>query len=276
MAAPSLADIPKARVVVVGDPILDQWIYGRVDRISPEAPVPILHVERVEEAVGGAANVVANLDALGCFAYLASPCDYEVPIIIKQRFVSSQQLLRVDHELTLYAMTPAIEDKIMERVAGSPFDVLVLSDYAKGTLTSSLCQRLIEWAKENGVKTIVDPKGDDWSKYDGADVITPNEKEWLGKDNMAIIPAALITKGAQGMQLRRYNQPVIDIPAINIEPKDVTGCGDTVVATLAACLAVGYDILGAARIANTAAGIACGKRGTATVSLEELEAALCI
>jgi D-beta-D-heptose 7-phosphate kinase/D-beta-D-heptose 1-phosphate adenosyltransferase len=273
---PTLADLPKARVVVVGDWISDVWAYGRVDRISPEAPVPVFLQERVEIMPGGAGNVAANLEALGCFPTLLTDRGNGSPR--KTRYVvGGHQLLRVDDEV-IRPIVPAVADDIFRQATMSPLiGALVLSDYGKGMFLGRLTQRLIQWARGFGIPVIVDPKGADWSKYAGASVITPNEAEWAAMDGAGSImdgrTSVLETKGAKGMRLLFADGPTLAIPATAREVFDVTGAGDTVVAVLAAALAVGYPLVDAARIANRAAGIVVGKRGTATCSLAELEAA---
>lgn len=272
---PSLDILPSARVVTVGDGIRDRWIYGRVDRISPEAPVPVFVEERVEERPGGAANVQANLAALGIAGYgntMLGRGGWKAPI--KERFiVGRQQIFRRDIE-EIVPLSQLAQNDIVNQIKGfHTAGCLILSDYGKGTLTADLCMRLIQWARFLNIPIVVDPKGDDWSKYEGATVVTPNMKEYDQTDGR-FIGDILITKGADGMLLWRHAAAVeIEIPAQAKEVFDVTGAGDTVVAILGACLAVGFDMETAARIANAGAGVVVGKPGTATCSLAELKEA---
>ncbi len=269
---PKLNDLPRARVVVVGDIITDHWIYGRVERISPEAPVPVFLQERVELSDGGAGNVAANLAALGCND--TGDRLFGLRTSIKRRFIAGnhQQMFRHDIEKG-EALSRLGEDIIFSQATTSTsIGCLVLSDYGKGTLTPGLCQKLIRWARQRKIPVVVDPKGEDWSKYDGATVITPNEAEY----DHAIRPRMwsydlVVTLGARGMRLEIGSDKPIEIPAQAREVFDVVGAGDTVVAVLAACLAVGFGMTEAARVANKAAGVVVGKRGTATCSLEELK-----
>ncbi len=267
---PTIRDLSKARIVVVGDAMLDVWVHGRVERISPEAPVPVFVEERREEKSGGAANVVENLRALHCKVR-----DVTTSGPVKTRFVvNHQQIFRHDDE-TIKPASKEFDDNIVERVANSECDVLIISDYAKGVCTPSLCQRLIKWAKEHGVKVVVDPKGDDWSKYAGCDVITPNEKEWADVIKSSVPRADLvITKGRAGMEVRLQGCPRYSIEATNSGPVDITGAGDSVIAVLAAASAAGWGLRSAIELANAAAGIVVGKFGTATCSLDELEKAM--
>jgi D-beta-D-heptose 7-phosphate kinase/D-beta-D-heptose 1-phosphate adenosyltransferase len=267
---PSISDLSKARIVVVGDAMVDVWVHGRVDRISPEAPVPVFVEEWREERAGGAGNVIANLMALGCL-----PGDFDTKNAPrKTRYVvNNQQIFRSDLE-DCTPISQAEEDYIVRSIASEiDVDVLIISDYAKGVCTPSLCQRLIKWAKEQRVTVVVDPKGDDWSKYEGAYVITPNEREWQATPNEPDTAIVVITQGAAGMRILPPSNEEIHIAATNTGPVDVTGAGDTVVAVLSAAIAVGFDLESAARLANAAAGIVVGRFGTATCTIEELEAA---
>ncbi len=270
---PTIRDLARARVVVVGDAMVDVWVHGRVDRISPEAPVPVFVEERRETRAGGAGNVVENLRALGCT--VGYP--YTVKGATKTRYVvNHQQIFRSDLEDCL-AIDDETQQRSFERATQEPCDVMILSDYAKGALPASLCQRLIAWATQRGVKVVVDPKGADWTKYKGADVITPNEAEFQaygGRNSLLGFNTILVTQGARGMWLSSYGAKDVSIPAANKGPVDVCGAGDTVIAVLAAAIAVGFDLEQAARLANAAAGVTVGKFGTATCSLDELEAAM--
>lgn len=282
----NLAKLSEARVLVVGDQIIDRWIYGRVDRVSPEAPVPVVKVERQEELPGGASNVAANLRALGCdVALFGMRADPPVKVRI---IANGQQIARYDIEDTT-PITEQREEQLFHAVHRRTFDngwmpgALVLSDYGKGVVTPNLCKGLIEWAQRNEIPVVVDPKGKDWRKYAGATVITPNERE-LEQAMEASIPgnypfidcmAVLETRGARGMTLAytESSENDIDIPAHATGIVDAVGAGDTVVAALAAALACGFDLPTAARISNAAAGVVVQKRGTATCSLAELQEA---
>jgi len=277
----NIRDLAKARVIVIGDAMIDRWVWGHYSKIGPEG-VPVFLQHDVEDRPGGAANVLANLEALGCDARLFAKPPQQRPV--KTRYAVTGAVFRSDKE----DCSP-IDETLVRGYMGfldaiERPQVLVISDYAKGVCTPSLCQKLIGWAKAKGVKVVVDPKGDDWSKYTGADVITPNEVEYTavaGKDWNCGPADLVMTRGAAGMSILPFDASTdpawkknwINIPATAREVYDVTGAGDTVVAVLAASLAVGFDLETAARMANAAAGVVVGKRGTATCSLEELEQA---
>jgi D-beta-D-heptose 7-phosphate kinase / D-beta-D-heptose 1-phosphate adenosyltransferase len=296
-----------ARVLCVGDVMLDRFVYGEVSRISPEAPVPVCRV--VDEAVmlGGAGNVVRNLDALGAAvdfvsvvggdgagdeiaALLAALPAVAASLItdparrttIKDRYIAGvQQLLRVDRE----SLAP-VEESIAAQVAAAATaalahaGALVISDYGKGVLAGAAIARLIDAAARSGCPVVVDPKGPDFSRYAGACVVTPNRRELAEASRMPtatddqIVAAArhvaqscairnvLVTRSGDGMTLVSATE-VHHLPAEAREVFDVSGAGDTVVATLAAALAAGVPLAEAAQIANVAAGIVVGKVGTA-------------
>jgi rfaE bifunctional protein kinase chain/domain len=297
-----------ARVLVVGDVMLDRYWFGDVSRISPEAPVPVIKIERTEERPGGAANVARNAAALGARVDLLSVVgsdeagdalerlvsaekvravlhrDETISTTIKLRTIARhQQLLRIDfesppgHETLLHALQD-FEALVRES------DVVVLSDYGKGGLTH--IARMIELARAAGKTVLVDPKGDDYARYRGATLITPNRGEfrevagrWSSEEEMTVkahrlredlgIEALLVTRSEEGMTLYRDGS-VLHQPAEAREVFDVTGAGDTVIATLAVMLAAGADLPQAMRVANIAAGIVVGKLGTAVVQREEL------
>lgn len=261
-------DFSKARIAIVGDAMVDVWHWGHWHKITGEG-IPAFLIERTEEKPGGAANVAANIEALGASATLFAKPEAQWPR--KVRYSAQGTVFRADTE-DCAPITEARQRAIMAQLKANKPDVIILSDYLKGVCAASLCQAVIGL----GVPVVVDPKGRNWLKYEGAAVITPNEQEW---DNFipgtfASDTAAIVTCGAKGMMLVRDGVALIEIPATAREIYDVTGAGDTVVATLAACMAVGMTLIEAARIANAAAGVVVGKRGTATCSLEELEAAL--
>ena len=299
-----------AQVLVVGDLMLDRFYHGKANRISPEAPVPVVNVERIEDLPGGAANVTMNIASLGASSHLSGitgqdeaadtlqqrlnsvnvNCAFHrsntTGTIIKQRVISNhQQLLRMDFE------SPFANDEwtglksLVEPLMAST-SVMVLSDYNKGTLIDP--QYWIKLAKQHQIPVLVDPKGDDFSKYRGADLLTPNMTEFevvVGKVSSEAdliekalklidsldIKALLITRSEHGMSLIRKDHPEFHLPAIAKEIADVTGAGDTVISTLAATLAAGEDIEKAVTLANVAASIVVSKLGTATVSGPELQ-----
>ena len=311
-------------VLVVGDIMLDRFIYGAVERISPESPVPVLTVKREDAMPGGAGNVLANLHGLGVSTYIvamtgtdaaaeklramvtqmganaggliASP---ERPTIVKTRYLAAhQQLLRTDEEKT-GAVSPALENEILERALSflPRVKALILSDYGKGVLTEKTISGIIKAAHKAGVKVLVDPKKPDYRVYKGADIITPNRKELAeatgnmptGTDeevttaaqalaDHASIDAVVATRSRDGMTIlrregRRFAQP-LHLRTQAREVFDVSGAGDTVIATIAAAIAAGADLADAAKLANVAAGLVVAKIGTAPVRREELRAAL--
>ena len=307
-----LPDFSKARLLVVGDVMLDRYWFGEVSRISPEAPVPVVKVERTEERPGGAANVARNATALGARATLLSvvgddeagvrlrelveaekvvACllkDPSIPTTVKLRVIGrQQQLLRIDFE-TLPSHE-ALADKLADfesLLAGC--DVLVLSDYGKGGLTH--IAKMIELARAAGKVILVDPKGDDYSRYHGATIVTPNRAEmrevvgrWKSEDDLTAraqalrrelgAQALLLTRSEDGMSLYQESG-VLHEAAKAREVFDVSGAGDTVIAALAAMLGSGAALPQAMHVANCAAGIVVGKLGTAVVHSEELQAAL--
>ena len=311
----SINSLGRSRVVCVGDLMLDRFVYGRVERTSPEAPVPILRTDHDVDMLGGVGNVVRNLVSLGARATLLSVIgDDEVgrrltamveregwvePHLLvergrvsteKTRFVAGgQQLLRADSETT-EVIAPGSAERLFglaqEAFAGS--DVVVLSDYAKGVLAGDLPQRLIEAARDAGRPLVVDPRGPDFGRYAGATVLTPNRTELgvavgtrLETDDVIVdacrrliarheVGAILVTRSRDGMTLVPADGCVAHLKAEAREVFDVSGAGDTVVATLAAALGQGVDLFSAARLANAAAGVAVGRAGTAAVSAADL------
>ena len=313
--AASIESLGLSRVACVGDVMLDRFVYGRVERTSPEAPVPILRTDHDVYMLGGAGNVVRNLVSLGARATLLSVIgDDEVgrrltgmvgreervePHLLvergrlsteKTRFVAgAQQLLRTDSETTEAIAQRSAESLLgLARDAFAACDVVVLSDYAKGVLTPDLMRQLIETARSAGRPVVVDPKGRDFGRYAGATVLTPNRAELafaagesLESDDAIVaacraliashgLVAILITRGRDGMTLVSSDGRVAHLAAEAREVFDVSGAGDTVVATLAAALGQGMDLIAAAQLANTAAGVAVGKAGTAAVHAADL------
>lgn len=298
-----------ARVLVVGDVMLDRYWHGATSRISPEAPVPVVHVGSSEERPGGAANVALNTAALGAQTRLIGvtgddeaaallesqlagagiECRFQkisdAATISKLRVISRhQQLIRLDFEDGFAAVD---RDRLLEDFCQGleACDVVVLSDYGKGTLLE--VGRLIDAARQAGRPVFVDPKADDFSRYRGASMITPNlaelervigpcadEAVLVEKSNRLVeelgIDALLVTRGEHGMTLLERNAPEVHFPAQAREVFDVTGAGDTVIAVLAASVAAGAGLSPATALANLAAGIVVGKLGTASVSAPEL------
>ncbi|MFD2234583.1 D-glycero-beta-D-manno-heptose-7-phosphate kinase [Phaeospirillum tilakii] len=306
-------------VLCVGDVMLDRFVYGSVDRISPEAPIPVLRIERETAMLGGAGNVVRNLVALGARpGFVAAvgddPAGAEIGRLvaahagidaglvveagrqttIKTRFfASNQQLLRGDREsrgAVGAATGAALLDAAAARLGRA--GVMVLSDYGKGVLTAEAVAALIARAAAAGTPVVVDPKGNDYSVYRGATVVTPNRKELHEATGLAVdsddevvaaarrlietcgIHTVLVTRSQDGMTLVEGGGAVHHLPAEAREVFDVSGAGDTVVATLAAALASGAGLPEAARLANVAAGIVVAKVGTAVAYADELVSAL--
>lgn len=297
-----------ARVLVVGDAMLDRYWFGAVERISPEAPVPVVRVNREEERLGGAANVALNVKSLGAQATLLTVVGDDEPAtrltallqregvatllgrdpqlytIVKLRVIGrSQQLIRVDFENQpdheVLAQMLADYERALPQ-----FDAVLFSDYGKGGLTH--IPRMIELARMAGKPVLIDPKGDDYSRYAGATVITPNRAElaevvgrWRDEPELQRRAAALrhelrldgllVTRSEEGMSLFD-TAGHFHVPAQAREVFDVTGAGDTVIATLAAMLACGLTLREAVPVANRAGGIVVGKFGTASVSYDEL------
>lgn len=259
----------QVRALVVGDALVDVYHWGRVERLSPEAPVPVFIEERVEERRGGADNVLHQLDALGCGASGVFGSGRSR----KHRyFAGHHQIFR--HDRDEISDGPGATD--MRALQFSECDVLVLSDYGKGMLSAPFCQRLIEFARVTGIPCVVDPKGADWEKYAGCDVICPNEVEM--KAHLAhpaptkpVWKAIVHKRGRQGLEIITDGGVSGDlIPACAQQVYDVTGAGDVVTAVIAAGLAAGASLHEAAAIANAAAGIVVGRLGTAVCSKDEL------
>ena len=303
------AQFAKTNLLVVGDVMLDRYWFGDSDRISPEAPVPIVQVSKVDERLGGAANVARNVAALGANTTILGvvgedeagnrigellrqsgvnsqlEVDPQVPTTVKLRVIArQQQLIRLDFEET--PSQTALEQKLarFEKALGTA-DVLVLSDYGKGAL--SQVATMIEYARAQNKVILVDPKGEDYEKYRGATLLTPNRSElrqvvgrWVDEDDLTQraqelrrslgIQALLLTRSEEGMSLFT-DQGVSHVRAQAREVFDVSGAGDTVIATLAVALAAQWPLERAMALANRAGGIVVGKLGTATVTSEELQ-----
>jgi D-beta-D-heptose 7-phosphate kinase/D-beta-D-heptose 1-phosphate adenosyltransferase len=299
--------------------MLDRYFWGNVERISPEAPVPVFHTKKMSEVPGGAGNVVSNLIGLGCFISVIGVCgddepgrrlmalmsnervefrvirDPERPTVTKTRIISrGQQLLRLDEENGL-PLSLSVKKKLLKLVGDSLPDCngIILSDYGKGVLqTPGVANYIINMARDHAVPVLVDPKGKDWARYQGATCVTPNSKElelvagdkvdnkealvdvmrWIkGKFDFTWL---LVTRGSLGMCLMNQNGEAIFIPAVARQVYDVSGAGDTVIGTLCLGVASGLAFSQAAHLANTAAGIVVGKVGTQPITLFELRAAL--
>jgi D-beta-D-heptose 7-phosphate kinase/D-beta-D-heptose 1-phosphate adenosyltransferase len=313
MQNPSIPPFGQARVLVAGDVMLDRYWHGPTERISPEAPVPVVRVTELEDRPGGAANVALNMAALGACAELVGvtgddpaaglleerlaaaqvSCHFQkvqgLPTITKLRVISrQQQLLRLDFEESFHDQDPGpFTERVKARLAAC--GVLVLSDYAKGALRD--CPALIALARAAGVPVLVDPKGTDFQRYRGATLLTPNlaefeavagpvpdEKTLLEKGQALMaeldLQALLVTRSEKGMTLLRAGKAELHLPAHAREVFDVTGAGDTVISTLAVALAAGSGLEEAVALANIAAGIVVGKLGTAVVSAPELRRAV--
>jgi len=307
-----LEKVSQVRLLVVGDVMLDRYWFGEVNRISPEAPVPVVKVERQEERLGGAANVARNAASLGAVTALLSVVgdddagralgrlleegqidaglhvDHDIDTIVKLRVIGrQQQLLRIDFE------TPPSHEILQAKLADyerrvADADVVILSDYGKGGLTH--IAEMIRIARAAAKPVLVDPKGDEWGKYAGATVITPNRSElrevvgrWSSEEDLIAksqklraelgLEALLVTRSEEGMTLFADGETHHQAAKAR-EVFDVSGAGDTVIATLAVMIAAGADWAEAIRVANVAAGIVVGKLGTAVVTRQELAAAL--
>lgn len=300
--------IAKAKVLVVGDAMLDRYWYGSVDRISPEAPVPVVRVTREEERIGAAANVAYNVVTMGAQASLLTVVgddeashklealvattgitpyfgrDAGLKTTVKLRIIGrQQQLLRVDFENTPKTEVLASQTSAFSKQLNS-HDVVLFSDYAKGGLAHVV--DMIALARASGKTVLVDPKGSDYARYAGATVITPNKSEmhaavgsWRDDAELAVkaqnlraqlkLDAVLVTRSEEGMSLFD-TEGALHMPTHALEVFDVTGAGDTVIATLATLMAAGLTLREAMPYANKAGGIVVGKFGTATVSFKEL------
>lgn len=308
MKPPSLASLQAARVLVVGDAMLDRYWFGEVDRVSPEAPVPVVRVRRSEERLGGAANVARNIVSLGAraglltvlgddeagrtIARLAAQAGIEAQqhldpgqaTTVKLRVIGrQQQMLRVDFESAPEAETLAALLGGYGSLAAE-HDLVLLSDYGKGGLTH--ISRMIELARAADRPVLVDPKGDEYARYKGATLLTPNLAElrevvgrWRSEEDLTQraqalraeleLKGVLLTRSEDGMTLYTA-EGEWSVPAQAREVFDVSGAGDTVIAVMAAMLAVGATLQEAMTIANRAGGIVVGKLGTAAVSFDEL------
>ena len=305
---PTRERLAACRILVVGDVMLDRYWHGEVARISPEAPVPVVHIQREENRLGGAANVALNVRTLGASVTLLSMVgqddaarslrellahkgidaelgeDPGMETIVKLRVIGrSQQMLRIDFEKepdheVLAGMLGRFEALL------AAHDAVLFSDYGKGGLAH--IPRMIELARAAGKPVLIDPKGSDWARYSGASVITPNRAElaqvvgsWSGEAQLhdkaqALrqklgLQALLVTRSEEGMTLFEADR-VNSVPAQTREVADVTGAGDTVIATLALMVACGMDLPQAMALANRAGGLVVAKFGTASLTYDEL------
>ena len=306
------------KVLVIGDVMLDRYFWGNVSRISPEAPVPIVNVKKTSLVLGGAANVAANVAGLGAKPLLVGICgnDAESDVLddllqkveiqshlirlenrqttVKTRIVAhNQHVARIDQETTDF-ISEVEAERVFEQIFGylDKISIVVISDYAKGFLTDDLLAHLITTCREKKVKIIVDPKGKNFAKYKGANVLTPNRKEAaeaanLDENETNLIEKAgelilsevesealLITQGEKGMSLLQRDGKSFELEALARNVYDVTGAGDTVIASFAVAVGAGASFFEAAKIANIAAGLVVGEVGTTAVSLEILEKAI--
>ncbi len=299
----------RVNILVLGDIMLDRYWHGKVNRISPEAPVPVVNISSTEDRLGAAANVAFNITQLGAKAILHGLIGHDdngdallslvnsqgiqqhitrthlAPTITKLRVLgASQQLMRMDFEETF---SSADHTALLSRFTNalSNCHAVVISDYAKGTV--SKVEDFIAAAREHGIPVLVDPKGTDYTKYRNATLITPNlaefeavvgacadEKDIVRKGELLReelnLEALLITRSEKGMTLLEKNQPALHLPTQAREVYDVTGAGDTVISALSLGVASNHALRDAAQLANLAAGIVVGKRGTATTNLAEL------
>lgn len=308
----------ECRVLVIGDAMLDKYYFGEVTRISPEAPVPINHVLSVKETLGGAANVAHNLSLLGCQTHIAAQIGNEVhgdvltrklhsrgidtscvvrtsqSTTAKIRVISGhQQMLRLDFE-DVTDIDGDAKDKLLANISArvAEVDAVIISDYGKGICTEEICRETIQLCRAHNKIVAVDPKGNDWNKYSGANFITPNLKELnavlpkaISNEDSAIESAArrvidefnlsglVVTRSAAGLTLVD-NDKVAHIKAHAQEVFDVSGAGDTVISVFTLALAGGLDSETAAYLANVAAGVVVAKVGTYAVSRDELLATL--
>ena len=325
-------NFPDVKVLVIGDVMLDRYLWGSVKRISPEAPVPIVKVEKTSLVLGGAANVAANITGLGGKAILIGVTgdDAEAdalgellekseisseslmrvknrPTTIKTRIVAhNQHVVRIDRE-TNESLAKEVADEIFHKIENlkREFSIVVVSDYAKGVLTDNLLSRLIKFGKSENKMILIDPKGNDFSKYKGATLLTPNQREAseacglddnieelaeelveksaekLAKElvenagklllEKLSLAALLITRGEKGMTILQKGKETSYLKATARKVYDVTGAGDTVIAAMAVALGSGVDFRQAAEFANLAAGLAVEKVGTTIIKRQMIE-----
>ena len=315
-----IARFSKVKILIIGDVMLDRYWWGSVSRISPEAPVPVVQLEKTSLAPGGAANVAVNIATLGAIPhligvigdddegrYLSDALDKsnispgllltlkERPTTVKTRIVAhNQHVVRIDNEKTNF-LTAEEEENLWFSIESEldRSDLILISDYAKGLLSKSLLLRLITKAKEKNKQILVDPKGKDYTKYSGATLLTPNRREAIEAchfeehqvaDDITLagetlisglnLQALLITQGEDGMTLFQKEKKPVHFQTKARTVYDVTGAGDTVIATLAVALAAGANLLQAAELSNISAGLVVEEVGTTTINQEKLLEAL--
>ncbi len=262
--------LKNTRVLVLGDAMIDDYVFGHCERLCPEGPIPVFVADNQEERHGGAWHVEDQLKALGCtgMAAFGSPMSY------KCRFMVGHQLMfRVDSDEICSLDVDEIIKALNQYIFGEhKIDAIVLSDYAKGFLKPELCQYVIKFANDNGIPVIVDPKGPHWDKYAGALVICPNEREMIEKHHDSIYATFMLHKrGSKGLRLIYPDREQKDFPSVARHVYDVTGAGDTVVAVVAAVLAAKGTLEQAAQLANIAAGWCVGEVGTVCITAEKLK-----
>ncbi len=311
-----LENFSGVKVLILGDVMLDQYWWGDVSRISPEAPVPIVALNKKTAVAGGAANVAANVAGLGAVPYLigivGDDAESEVlkqtlqknhvtgihlissalrPTTVKTRVIAdNQQVVRVDRE-DVHGLEKPLEEAVAKSVAGiiKEVDVVLISDYAKGIVTSKLVAEVLSGSNEYEKPLLIDPKGKDYRKYSRASVLTPNQKEALDAANMEFVDDStvkeagdyilakfdlehlVITRGEKGMTLFSKDAPPTSLDTVARRVYDVTGAGDTVIATLAVAIGSGLDFHNSCKLANAAAGVVVETVGTAPITLKELE-----
>ncbi len=313
----NIQHLTDVHILVIGDIMLDQYIWGKVERISPEAPVPIVHVQNKTHMVGGAGNVARNLNAVGCRASVMGRCgtdkaghklmelldrhqishhlfvEDKFPTITKTRVMAmEQQLLRIDEEEITPLKASSIEGFLDKIIAVLPqVNGVILSDYGKGLLQSDgVTEKIIQLCRAAHITVMVDPKGTDWHRYQGATCITPNTAELklvargnpvesdadLAKTASKVcqdfcLERLLVTRGPRGMCLAGTSTPPLLIPTQAREVYDVSGAGDTAIAIFTAGLTLGLSFEAAATLANRAAGVVVGKIGTQPITAQELQ-----
>lgn len=313
-----LFSLKDSHVLCVGDMILDQFVYGQADRISPEAPVPVLSIKSRFYTLGGVGNVVANIAAMGASATVIAIVGNDAsaqkveemlaqhpnltnatltanhrPTSFKTRYIAgTQQILRVDDE-DKTPISRDIEDQICEKIATAIEDakVVVISDYGKGVVTDRVIRTVINAAGRRDIPVLVDPKGTDYTRYTGADIITPNRAELAAATNgmptntdaeieaaartlmdKTAIPTVIATRSADGVSILHESHPPIHMPTHARDVFDVSGAGDTFVACMAAGVGAGIDVPSAVELSNIAAGLAVEKLGTAIVTADDIRA----
>lgn len=303
------------KILIIGDLMLDEYIFGKTTRLSPEAPIPIVEVEKINYVPGGAANTANNVKSLGAQTILTGLVgkdengkilikllkkkdikvygileDIKRPTTLKSRVVSQgQQIVRIDKE-NRKPITKKVERALLSfiKIIIPKVDIILISDYAKGVITSRLCQQIITLAKTKGKPVLIDPKGKNSSKYKDCFIIVPNLKELEGAlkiqvNDLSKLPqaakmllahvnseAVLVTLGGLGMALLEKSGKYFTVPATNVGIVDISGAGDTAIATFALSLAAGASLREAMLISTYACSVVIGKMGTATTTPEEL------